>query len=384
MSLASCSYQCGFIEDNAMYTVALMAIGGDLYQRYSGDWNSPTIYGDKWGNTALGAGPILRVLLMESDPSVTQADLAQVVVDAETQYFIDGQRLVVGSDGISTKTEAGDTSYAGCFRKLLADKNGNATYVPTLASAPYGGLEIRKDLVTATGGKTINVLVKLALNTGKKGTYKQGSTNIRMIKVTGSTNFASIYCDANDSFVLEEGTNPDVVCKVKCWQGENEVTKFYRKWYILSGGAWVWKSDADTFTVHRDDVATFADVKVECYSDSDRKELITSDVQTINDSSDAYIVVPNPFPADGTFEQNGNIDVKFSPQLTDIDGKPATEAHEFIYAVLDAIGNIVQSNVDNNNNITVHVPQGGSFTVPAAVANSMGDGPIVNIEAVSK
>lgn len=377
MSLASCSYQCGWIADDVTFTVSMIGNNGDLFQRYTGSAVNPDTITPNWDGTALGAGPVIRNILMESDPTITQATLAAAVVDSETTYYIDGLKLEFNTSGISIdSTSGGATGYAGCFRKLLANKNGTGTPVPTLSSAPFGGLEIRKNLVTPTNGKTINVSVKLGIDAGSKGLHKQGSTRIRMIQSNGATNFAHIYC-TGDSFVLDED-HDSVTCKVRCWEGDTEVTTFYRKWYMLEGGQWVQKSTANDFVVDRSMVATFADIKVECYSDSACTKKIASDVQTVNDSTDAYIISPSPNPPDGTYLQGGNVDLTFSPKLTNNDGSAVTEAHKFIYAVMDSVGNIVQSVTAANA-----IPMGGSFTVAASIANNMGEGPIVNIEAIN-
>lgn len=378
MSLSSCSYQCGFIEEDRMFTVSMLAVGGDLFQRYTGTPTAPGAITPNWAGTALGAGPVLRNIVMESDPDITQADLAKAVVDDETTYYIDGNKLTFNASGISQATSATDPTavYNGLFRKLKANSTGASVPVPTLASAPLGGLEIRDNLVTATQGQTVNVTVILAISTGTKGIRKQGGTRIRMVKSNGATNFAHIYCQ-NDSFVLDEDNN-SVVCRVRCWEGDAEVATSYKKWYMLEGGQWVQKATTDTFEVDRSMVASFADVKVECYSDSARTKLIASDVQTVCDSSDALIISPNPSPADGNFYQNGTVDITFSPKLTDMDGKEVTQAHKFIYTVMDSAGNIVQSVTAANA-----IPKGGSFKVSRDVANNMGEGPIVNIEAIS-
>ena len=371
MSLASCSYQCGWVEDDVTFTVAIMGNKGDLYQRYTGPATNPDTITPNWDGKALGSGPILRNILMESDPTITQATLAQAVVDSETTYYIDGLKLEFNNSGISIdSTSGGATGYVGCFRKLTAASGSNH-----LAAAPFGGLEIRKNLVTPTGGKTVNVGVKLAINTGTKGIYKQGSTRIRIVASNGSTNFAHIYC-TGDSFVLDE-EHDSVTCKVRCYEGEKEATTFYRRWLMMEGGQWVQKSTDNDFTVDRSMVATFADIKVECYSDSARTKLMASDVQTVNDSTDAYIISPNPNPADGTFYQNGSVNVTFSPKLTNNDGSAVGEAHKFTYAVMDSTGNVVQSVTAANA-----IAQGGSFTVAASIANNMGEGPIVNLSLI--
>lgn len=371
MSLASCSYQCGWIWDDVTFTVSMLGNRGDLYQRYTGSYLTPTCT-PNWDGLTGNNRPMIRNILMESDPTITQATLASAVVDEETKYYVDGVELQFNSQGISY-----NGSYDGLFRKLKANSTGAAVPVPTRTDAPFGGLEILGNLVTASGGKTINISVTLGLNADGKAIRKQGSTRIRIIQSNGTSNFANIYC-TNDSFVLDED-NDSVTCEVECFEGENEVITFYRKWYIMELGQWVQKSTADTFTVDREMVATFADIKVECYSDSACTKLIASDVQTINDSSDSLILSANPNPADGTFAQGGSTGITFTPKLTDNEGNPyAVSSWKYSYAVMDSTGNVVLSITTANA-----IAQGGSFTVPASVANLMGEGPLVNIEAFS-
>lgn len=373
MSLASCSYQCGWISNEMGFTVSLLGNEGDLYQRFSGKANAPSNVTPPWNMGASQTGPILRVILMGDDPSVSQTTLADAVVDSETSYFIDGVKLSFDGNGLSTSLEGGDTSYAGCFRKLTAAAGANHN-----AAAPFGGLEVRKNLVTPTDGRTVNVSVRLGLSTGNKGFHKQGSTRIAMIRSNGSSNFAHIFCDAGQSFVLDKDANPSVTCKVNCWEGDNAVATFYRKWYIMEGGVWVQKATTDTFAVTHAMVNSFADVKVECYSDSERTKPIASDVQTVNDSSDALILSPNPTPADGTFVQNGTVDVSFNPTLQTQDGSAVPDNFKYAYAVMDSAGNTVLQVTEANA-----IPKGTSFTVDRTVANGMEQGPIVNIEAFS-
>lgn len=372
MSLASCSYQCGWLWDDVTFTVSMLGNKGDLYQRYTGEYLAPASCTPNWDNLSVGSRPILRNVLMESDPTIDQSTLAKAVVDEQTKYYVDGVELEFNSSGIST-----NAPYAGCFQKLKANSTNADPPVPTRMEAPYGGLEILKNLVTPSGGKTINISVNMGLNADGKAIRKQGSTRIRIIRSNGTANFANIFCSTG-SFVLDDN-NRSVACEVECFEGDSPVTTFYCKWYLMSGGQWVEKSTANTFTVDCDMVNTFADVKVECYSDSGRTKLIASDVQTINDSSDALILSANPNPADGTFEQNGNIDLTFTPKLTHNDGSTYTDsAWKYTYAVMDSTGGVVQSITTANA-----IAQGGSFTVPASIANNMGEGPLVNIEAMN-
>lgn len=371
MSLASCSYQCTWVGDGMTFTVSLLGSQGDLFQRYSDSALTPSSVTPNWDNLAAGSRPFIRILLMESDPDISEATLAGYVSDANTKWYVDGKQIVFNNSGISIDGSGADelTGYAGCFRKLTA-----AAGTAHLTDAPFGGLEICKNLVTPSNGQNIQVSAVVALSVDGKTAYVQGSTAIKMIKSVGSSNFCSIYCDAADSFVLDED-NADVVCKVNCWQGDTQLTTFYRKWYLLEGGAWVQKATTDTFTVDRDMIDTFGDVKVECYSDSSRTKLIASDIQTINDAADPYILSPNPNPADGVFyAANPTGNVSFTPKVTDADGNTVAVAG-YRFTVMDSVGNII------NSDSTTVFPQNTAYTLPWSMANAIKEGPLVVITA---
>lgn len=370
MSLASCSYQCSWVSDGSTFTCSLLGSSGDLFQRYGGDSVSPSSIIPDWSGTVQGTGDHIRIVLMESDQDITEADLAGCVSDGDTKWYIDGLLLKFNSQGISIEGASGECQgYAGCFRKLTA-----AAGSQHLASAPYGGLEILNNLVTPSNGHNITVKAVVALTVDNKAVNTQGDTVIRMVKSVGTANFASIYCDSNDSFVLDE-KDGSVVCKVRCWQGDTELAsaKFTRKWYLLEAGAWVQKSTAATFTVDRDMIATFGDVKVECWSKDATPALIASDIQTVADSTDAYVLSPCPDPADGQFYQTGGPDkIKFSPKVTDKDGT-AVPVSGFYFVVMDSAG-VVQ-----NTNATTLMQ---TYDLPKSIASAIGEGPVVNITAV--
>ncbi|MBD5278923.1 MAG: hypothetical protein HDS35_00040 [Bacteroides sp.] len=364
MSVASCSYQVGLEEDGSNITASLLGGMGDLVQYFSGDAASPGSVTPPWSGLSGSDRPYLRTILMETDPDITQAELAGMVVDSDTDWYIDGKKLYFNSSNVSIDNSAGVQGYAGLFRKLTAASGSNHR-----ADAPYGGLEVLGNLVTATNGHSIWVEVDVAISKGSTGLKRKGGTAIKMLRNTGQANFATIYCDSTDSFVLD-AKNPDVVCKVRCWQGDVEVTNFTRKWFLIENGAWVQKATTDTFKLTQEMVATFADVKVECYDSNGN--FIASDIQTVNDSDDPYVLLPNPTPDDGKFYRSeGPSKISFAPKVVHMDGT-AGPACSFYFTVLDSAGNVLNSDSKTKKK---------TYDLLKEVAVGIGEGPVVNITA---
>ena len=361
MSVASFSYQCGWVSDGSTFTISLIGSSGDLYQRYTGTPTAPGTITPSWSGLTAAQRPFLRIIAMESHPDITASELASKIIDEDTHWYIDDLKLTFGSDGICNTQP-----WSGLFRKLTA-----AAGTRHRADAPYGGLEILGNLVTAAGGQTITIKVIAAIDASGTGIRTQGSTPLRIIKSNGQSNFCQIYCDTGDSFVLD-ATNPSVTCKVRCWQGDALVTPASHKWYLLEKGAWTLKSTSATYTVTQDDIATFGDVKVECYDSAG--QLIASDIQSVNDAEDPYILYPNPSPADAIYYATGGPDkVTFAPKVYDSEGTEVTGL-KYYFAVYDSAGN-PQNTADATTLRT-------TYDVPATIARAIREGPIVNITAV--
>ncbi|MDE6009838.1 MAG: hypothetical protein K2F87_00130 [Muribaculaceae bacterium] len=380
MSLASCSYQCTWISDGSTITCSLLGSTGDLYQRYN-DITSTSDITPVWNGLAVANRPFIRIVLMENDPDIDESTIASLINDGDTKWYVDGQLISFGSNGLSLSSGEA-AAYGGCFRKLTA-----ASGTQHKGAAPCGGLEITDNLVFPSGGHNIQIKVVVALTVGSKPVYVQGDTTIRMVKSVGTANFASIYCDSGDSFVLDEDTHKQCVCKVKCWQGSNELTPVYCKWFLMRNGQWGKYNTAtgaftagdpqgtgDSLTVTRDMIDTFGDVKVECYSDSARSadKKVATDIQTIADASDSLVLSPCPDPADGVFYQTGGpTKITFSPKVTDKEGN-VRQVSGYYFAVMDSAGNI-----QNTDSATKQM----TFDLLKDIAQNINEGPIVNITA---
>ncbi len=362
MSLASASYQVIYVSDGVTYTVFLQGAQGDIYQRYSGPASAPSSVEPAWtGITTVADKPLLKVVLMSSDPDDTAAALADKVNDSATKWFANDDELTFDNAGICN---SGD--WAGVFRRVKASDND--------PEAPFGGLRMNKDIVAASGGVPVNIRVQLAINHVNKVSHGGAAYAIRVLPILGEGALADIYCDASQSMTLSSA-NTSVTLKARCWRGGAMLadSAFSRKWYLMVAGQWVLKSSADSYTVSRDDINTFGEVKVECYS-KDSGQLIAADTQTVADVSDPYVIHPNPNPADGRIYQNPalNGSVTLTPILKRTSGETLSGTL-FLFAVLDPAGTI--QNTDNT------VPK-SSYTVTRAMAENMNASPLVNITAV--
>lgn len=362
MSLASASYQVIYISDGVTYTVFLQGARGDIYQRYSGSASAPSSVDPAWtGITTVADKPLLKVVLMSSDPDDTDTALADRVNDSVTEWYANDDKLTFDNSGVSI---GGD--WAGVFRLVKASDND--------AEAPFGGLRMNKDIVAASGGVPVNIRVKLGVNNVNKVSFGGAAYAIRVLPILGEGALADIYCDASQSMTLSSA-NRTVTLKARCWRGGAMLadSAFTRKWYLMEGGQWVLKATTDNFTVSRDDINTFGEVKVECYS-ADSGQLIASDTQTVADISDPYVIHPNPSPADGRIYQNATLNgsVTLTPVLKRTSGETISGT-QFLFAVLDPAGTI--QNTDNTTPKT-------SYIITRAMAENMNASPLVNITAV--
>ena len=365
MSYGSASYQCVYITDDATYTMVLIGAGGDLFQMYKGSPLNPDAVMPPWDGLALADRPVLKVVLMSSDATKGEQALSDMVLtdDKITKWLVNDEELTFNNAGLST-----GGSWNGLFSKIEAGVE---------AAYPFGGLRVNGNLVTAVGGLPIVITCVLGVETNKAGDYVtiHSSYPVRILQVSGESAMADIYCAAGQSFALDED-NPSVTAQVRCWRNGTLLapTDYTVVWYLFVDGEWVEKSRAATFSVTRDDVHTFGQIKAECWSTGAQPALIASDMQTLSDSSDPFIIYPNPTPADGKIRQTGGPDkVSFAPKLKRVSGEEVSSNVGYLFAVLSPAG--VLLNTDSTTVKSTH-------DVPKSIFDNLGAGPIVNITAV--
>ena len=362
MSYGSASIQCVYIQDDATYTMALLGGTGDLFQMYKGSALSPDSVIPQWDGLAQADRPVVAVVLMSSNASASDGDLTDKVLDAATEWYVNDELLKFNNAGLST-----GGSWNGLFSKI--GKGAEAAY-------PFGGLRVNGNLVTAAGGLPIVIKCVLAVDPGSGEIVNiQNSYPVRILQVSGESAMADIYCAAGQSFALDD-TGTSVTAQVRCWRnGVLMATSDYTVvWYMFEGGDWAEKHRGEKFTVDRDDVHTFGQIKAECWSTGAQPALIASDMQTLSDSSDPYVIYPNPTPADCRIRQTGGPDkVSFAPKLKRVSGEEVSSNVGYLFAVLSPAGVLL-----NTDSTTVK----STYDVLKEIFVNLGAGPVVNITAV--
>lgn len=365
---ASASYQCVYVQDSATFTITLVGAEGDIMQMYRGSALKPDAVIPSWNSLAESDRPVLKTVLMSSDSSHTEQMLSGMVNNAKTLWFVNDEELVFTNAGLST-----GGSYNGLFKKIGAGVD---------AKYPFGGLRINGDVVTASGGVPMVIRCELGIEVANSVSTAQASYPLRVLPMFSDTSVAEIYCAAGQSFALD-ADNTYVDARVRLWSesGETDASKYTVKWYIMKDGEWVYQTDGATFRVTRDDINTFGQIKAECWGKDGSTKPIATDMQTLSDSSDPFVIYPNPTPADGRLRQTGGPDeVSFEPKLKRISGEEITDV-KFLFAVLDPMGTIW--NEGSHDGMPSNKVECTTFSIPKSVFIGMQAGPTVNITAVA-
>lgn len=254
----------------------LQATTGDLYQNFSGEASAPETITPDWEAT----GATKPVVTFQAFSAGSDAGATIDLSTATATWYVDDSLLTFNSAGVSTNVLGGET---GHFTK------GTSTDMqPTLT--------INKNLVKVNTGASFNIKCIVDCTVGNTNTKLTSLIPVTIVKGTENARNVHIICaDTKNVFTITEkgGT-----CKVKAQVIQGDATKtsgFTYKWYLQDPAAsetWNLQTEtSNTYEVKEEDVNSCALVKVEVYNGS---TLYGSDVQSITDISDEYIVYANP------------------------------------------------------------------------------------------
>lgn len=276
MSKASATGQITITSNGTTLHTILQCTMGDLYQQYDGDgWNASNVV---ISPNFEASGVTKPRLVMQAFSAEQGAGASFDLSNASTTWEVGGVTLSFNDSGVSTTSFNGVT---GHFTRSVT--NGSPT------------LTVNKNLLSVNQGNSFSVLCSAKASIGNSSVTLSASFPVSITKgVVDSKRVTIMATDSNNLFTI---TQKGGTCTVQAMvqDGNSFTTSGYTfKWSILgSNNQWVEKqnSASNRFTVKEEDVDSSAMVRVEAYANG---SLYATDVQTINDVSDEYILYPNP------------------------------------------------------------------------------------------
>lgn len=291
MSKASATGQIIVTSNGTTLHTILQCTTGDVYQNYDGEWDSSSVVISP--NFEI-SGATKPVIVMQAYSAEQGAGNSFNLSKGNASWFVgDTQLTFADSNGVSTSKFNGQS---GHFTKGT-DKSGNPT------------LTVNKNLIAVNSGDSFNISCKTSISVNNTNVVLQAVYPVYIAQGAVDSKRATIMAtDTNKLFTIDTKGGS---CRVRCAVTDGNAMSYEAdgrtfKWYLpdtSQSSGWKEKQNSTSsyFTVNEADVESSTVVKCEVYNNN---SFFASDVQTINDVSDEYIVSPNP--TDGTSATSEN------------------------------------------------------------------------------
>lgn len=325
MSKIQVSRTVKFISKAGTYTAVLQSNRGQLWQSYQGDAATPNNIVPNWEGA--GNGPLLNFVVVSSRTSGSAG-----ITSTPKWYFgnvLLNPSSVPGSDSAGTVINAsvvvGGTAYnLADYFELVSPSTGQLYY----------GLRIKKNIVVIAQGTAVTIKA-VGIIAGANFTDDiQASHTINIYPQTGSAAQIDILDITTVGGVANVGRNftfdadnQIITMKVESYIGSMRVDETAAQissngitylWQRIENGAWVNVKDTNnqdvttqTLNVTEQEVQTYAKYRCAVYKNS---VLLGYGKANIMDSTDPYIIEPNPIPKDETIEDVGDT-VVYTPKI---------------------------------------------------------------------
>ena len=303
MSKASVTGQIIVTSNGTTIHTVLQCTAGDVYQYYDGEWSAPTSITPDYEATGATHPTIVFQAFSAEQGAGNSFDLSK----ASVAWIVAGVTLTFDAKGNSTNMLGGTT---GHFVQG-ADDSGNPT------------LTVVKNLVKVNSGESFNIMCQATVALANTNPKLQAMFPVYIAKGTENAKRLSIVpADLSKLFTItEKGGGCGVKAQVMNGTGVSN-TGYTFKWYLpdptaTDGWKLAQNSESAAFTVNEADVDSSVIVKCEAWSGSN---FYASDVQTINDVSDEYMIYPNPTdgndnPVAENFTQNSGDKIVYVPAM---------------------------------------------------------------------
>ena len=306
MSKGQISRTVKFVHKNGTYTSMLQCSKGQLWQSYAGLPLSPTNVTPDYDTMV--DKPVIYFVCVSSRTRASNA-----LVSTPAWYF--GNHCIN-----SDNANAIDSAYSQYFELVM----------PNVANGQnYYGLRIKKNLVALAQGSSVNIKAVGTISGAGFQDEVHAETVINIypqngegaqIDIVDVTNVGGGVIGRNFTFDEE---NQNITMKVESYVGSirqdesaaqissNVITY---QWQRILNGAWVNVATGgtnQTLTVNEQDVTTYA--KYRCRVEKGGK-LLGYGTANLMDSTDPYVIDPNPTPLDETLEDEGDT-VVYNPRI---------------------------------------------------------------------
>lgn len=348
MSKAQVSRTVKFISKAGTFTAMIQSSRGQLWQSYSGTASAPTDITPNY--ESLTSKPELMFVVVSSRTAVGATPLA----NKPTWYF--GSTQINFTSGTST----------GAFNGVFEEINPST-------GQPYYGIRILKNLVTLADGSAVAIKAVGTITGSNYTDTVQAMTTINIYPQTGDgaqidvidvTEVAPNVYGRNFTF---DSDNQNIEMKVESYIGsvrvdstaqqisENVITY---QWQKISNGAWTNVSGSGThktgteqyLIVNEKDVMTYAKYRCRVMKNGN---LIGYGKANLMDSTDPYIIEPNPSPQDETIDESVGNNVTYTPRIVSRSNPGVTPSEfanakfNFTFTTSDGVELTAGSNLDS-------------------------------------
>lgn len=361
MSIAVGSTVIKYNVKSGVYVPKIESPMGDIVQYYTGsESNLGKIYIDIEKIAEETNKPLLYLDVVSSRSAETQVKFA-----SDVEIYVNGTKLTFDSNGLST-TMFGD-GHNGHFKAV---KNSTGT------GAVVHGIRIMRNLIEDFNFTSINIKMVGKIQYGTQLDSVQATYTIPVQKYSGNGYAVTIKAGDSKGFTIRErGTEGAVTLVASVWDIEagTETTgnlKYVWEKAVPTESGWETLGETSK-TLKVDDTMIAAYGEFRC-TVSQGSNLLGSDMRSVNDATDEYVVNLHPTPPDETINEGSGEGVKYEPKLAirTATGTNEVEGYKFCFSVKDGSGVPLNKYQDGNGQTETSVemattPQ-TSYTVTEA------------------
>ena len=361
MSIAVGSTVIKYNVKSGVYVPKIESPMGDIVQYYTGsESNLGKIYIDIEKIAEETNKPLLYLDVVSS-----RSAEAQVKFASDVEIYVNGTKLAFDSNGLSTTMFGNNQN--GHFKAV---KNS------TGSGAVVHGIRLMRNLIKDFNFTSINIKMVGSIQYGTQLDSVQATYTIPVQKYSGNGYAVTIKAGDSKGFTIRErGTEGAVTLVASVWDIEagTETTgnlKYVWEKAVPTESGWAdLKNDSKTLKVDDTMIAAYGEFRCTV---SQGSTLLGSDMRSVNDATDEYVVNLHPTPPDETINEGSGEGVKYEPKLAirTTTGTNEVEGYKFCFSVKDGSGVPLNKYQDGNGQTETSVemattPQ-TSYTVTEA------------------